>query len=322
MRLTATRLSFTLAALGFLGGCAGSASPQSIAPSGPNLSIAPPPFRANHYGEDWIISAQPYGDAVNLYKQSGAKLKFQAKLTWGISLPRGLAAATNGYWYVSNAGHSNVLLYRVQKYSVPQYPSETLVDDGQLPDGVAATLDRNLVAVSNLSTTGSGGGSVSVYLNRQTEPSRVLTYGSHQLQGQGVAVDAQGNCFWSFNDANPNSGSIVEFAGCNGGGSVVVSGISRVRGIAIDDDDNLYYADEADGVHRCIKTSKCSLWASNATYGFGGPEDISIDGKGKTLWLADATGYLWAIGLNRERCEGKGTGELCVHRYRVIGTHP
>jgi hypothetical protein len=301
--------------------------PSQAAATAPTLSDSPIVPGANHYGNDsFIITAQLYGNDASVYQRKGFTLTYKTAIMYGISAPQGTATTPNDYWYLSNGGHNNVLVYKIKKGSIPQYPINTLDDHGALPVNVAATASRNLVAVSNGTTNGSGAGSVSVYLNRQTEPTRTLTYGSDQLQGEGVAIDHQGNCFWSFQDPNTNSGSVVEFAGCNGGGSVVVSGLTKAGGIAFDQSGDLYYVDQAYGVYQCAKTANCILFASNTSYGFGLPNNLNFDQKDKSLWLADASGYFWAIQLNggghcKGNNKGKGSG-LCVYQYTSVDGNP
>ena len=274
--------------------------------------------QANHYGNDaFIVSAQLYGNDATVYARSGYTLKYQQTLVNDISAPQGDFATQNDYLYLSNSGRSNILVYKIRnKKPFPQYPTNTLDDYGQIPVNVSATPSRNLVAVSNYAALTGGAGSVSVYLNRDSEPSRVLTYGTDQLQGEGIAIDHQGNCFWSFNDPNTNGGSIVEFAGCNGSGSVVQPGLTKAEGVVFDQSGNMYYVDQTQGVFKCVKTSSCYLWAPNATYGFGLPTNINFDYKAKALWLADATGYIWSIELKGGKCtEPKKHGGLCVRQY-------
>lgn len=291
--------------LALLGGCGGGSAVPSQSPAGTletlTQSVTMMPS-ANHYGEDLMFSAQPYGDDIGVYKRSGFTLTPLTTISYGVSGPQGSVATVNGFVYVSNGGHSNVLVYRVKKKKIPKVPIETLDDYGQDPVNVAATPNRNLVAVSNGMTVTGGAGSVSVYLSRQSEPYRVLTYGSDQLQGEGAAIDHQGNCFWSFNDPNTQSGSIVEFTGCSGNGTVIVSGIPSTGGIAFDQSDDLYYINQiskgslADGVYACLKLSNCGPFVTGSKY-FTQPTNMNFDYKGKALWVADAAGYIDAIDL-------------------------
>ncbi len=324
------RLSFLLPALALLGGCGGgSAVPSQVAATAPTLSDAPIMPGANHYGNDsFIITAQLYGNDASIYQRKGYTLTHKGTLNKDVSAPQGTATTPNDYLFLTNTGHSNVLVYKIKKGSIPQYPSNTLDDYGELPDNVSATADRNLVAVSNYSTTTGGPGSVSVYLNRQSEPARVLTYGNDTIQGQGIAIDHQGNCFWSFQDPNTNSGSIVEFAGCNMPGTVIVSGLKQAEGVALDQSGDLYYVDQAYGVYQCTKTASCVLFAANGPsgYGFGLPNNLNFDQKDKALWLSDASGYFWAIVLQgnphcKSNDKGKGSG-LCVYQYQSVDGNP
>jgi hypothetical protein len=312
------RLLYLLPALALLGGCGGGSAVPSQAPvTGPGLSEAPIMPQANHYGNDaFIVTAQLYGNDASVYTRSGFNLTLKQTLTQDISAPQGAVTTPNNFLYITNGGHSNVLVYKVKGKTFPQYPTNTLDDYGQMPVNVSATADRNLVAVSNYSTTSGGAGSVSIYLKRQSEPTRVLTYGTDTLQGEGVAIDHQGNCFWSYNDPNTNGGSIVEFTGCNGYGSVIVSGLTNAQGIVFDQSGDLYYVDQAFGIYKCVKTSNCVLWAANGPsgYGFGLPTNINFDYKAKALWLADASGYIWAISIKGHCGHGK-SGGLCVYQY-------
>lgn len=314
------RLSYLLPALALLSGCGGgSAVPTSSRAAA--LATAPVLPNAQHYGNDsFVITAQLYGNDATVYKRKGFTLTYDTTISYNISAPEGTVTTPNGYWYLTNSGHSNVLVFKIKKGHIPQYPLDTLDDYGQVPVDVSATSDRNLVAVSNQMTTGSGAGSVSIYLNRQSEPSRVLTYGTDSLQGEGIAIDHQGNCFWSFNDPNTNGGSIVEFAGCNGSGTQIRSGMTSAGGVTFDQSGNMYYVDQAKGVYQCVKTSNCKLWAANGTlgYGFVQPNFINFDFKSKDLWLSDAAGYMWAISL-KGKCN---RGSLCVYKYQSLDGDP
>lgn len=317
------RFSYFLPALVLLSGCGGGSSvPSPFSATAPGFSDAPIAPQASHYGNDsFIITAQLYGNDATIYKRKGFTLTPVATIKYDISFPEGTVTTPNGYWYLTNSGHSNVLVYQVKKNHYPQYPLDTLDDYGEVPVDVSATPDRNLVAVSNQATTSGGSGSVSIYLNRQSEPSRMLTYGSDTLQGEGVAIDHQGNCFWSFNDPNTNSGSIVEFAGCNGTGSLVYSDITNAGGVAFDQSGNMYFVDQAQGVYQCVKTSSCHPWASNQQYGFGQPNFINFDQKSKDLWLSDSSGYIWAISLKGQCGHGKYK-HLCVYQSPSVDGDP
>lgn len=332
---TIVRYLLACVALALASGCGGgSAVPQSPLTLSQTLTSSPPVMlpNANHYGEDFMFTAQLYGNDITVYKRVGFTLQKVGLLSQSVSAPQGSMATQNGYLYVSNGGDANILVYKDQgkKGQIPEQPLE---DYGQFPNNVALTPDRNLVAVSNEHSSPSGRGSVSIYLNRQTEPTRLLTYGTDQLQGEGVAIDHQGNCFWSFNDPNTNSGSVVEFSGCAGYGSVIVSSIPKAGGIVFDQSGDLYYIDQTKGVYQCQKTSMCTLFFANGT-GYKGPVDpvnLNFDYKQKGLWIADAAGYIWAVDLQGHgKCKhpgqavkgGKGGKSLCVYRFSSVDGDP
>ncbi len=137
-----------------------------------------------------------------------------------------------------------------------------------------------------------------MYLNGQTEPSRTLTYGTDPIQGEGIAIDSRGNCYWSFNDPVQLSGSIVVFAGCKGSGTLYKSGILRAGGLAFDRSGNLYYVDQLLGIFKCQSPSSCSLFTLVGIGGLILPANINFDSsQPQNLWVADAAGYIDAINL-------------------------
>jgi DNA-binding beta-propeller fold protein YncE len=277
--------------------------------------VTPPTLAApdaHFYGYDWMYSSQPSGNDVSVYKRkrNGFTLKRSENLTSGFSTPMGMVTTPDGRWYIANSGDSNVLVYRTTRTG-PNGPKATLRDDGEVPVNVAVTPSRELVAVSNGSTTGSGAGSVSVYLDQQKKPSRTLTYGSDPIQGEGIAIDSNGNCYWSFNDPNTMTGSIVEFAGCNGSGTLVKSGILRAGGMAFDQSGNLYYVDQLAGIFKCSGPVACNPFTPIG--GSGGlvlPTNINFDNSSpQNLWVADAGGYIEAVNVNG----------LVVYTLKTIG---
>ncbi len=250
------------------------------------------------YGNDWLYSSQPSGNDVVVYrrKRNGTLKPFET-LTSGFATPMGMVSIHDGRWYIANSGASNVLVYRTTRKG-PKGPVATLGDYGEVPVNVDATPNQRLVAVSNGSTTGGHAGSVSVYINRQSEPSRVLTYGSDPLQGEGIAINSNGNCYWSFNDPKRLTGSIVEFAGCDGSGTLVKSGILLAGGLAFDRNGNLYYVDQLLGIFKCHGTSSCKIFTPIVLGGLILPANINFDNaKDQTLWVTDAAGYIDAVNL-------------------------
>ena len=281
----------TLAITFALGACAQALVPAPPFPA-PSQTVLEP--SVHFYGNDSMFASQPSTNAIAVYgrKANGLTLKLEETLTYGLSAPMGMVTTADRWLYVVNSGYSNVLVYRTPRKG-PKGPVATLDDHGQVPVNVAVTPNRRLVAVSNASTSSGGAGSVSVYLNREAEPSRVLSYGSDPVQGEGIAIDSDGNCYWSFNDPTKLTGSIVKFTDCGGRGALFESGILDVGGMAFDQNGNLYYVDQLLGIYKCTGAS-CGLWLSVG--GLGGlilPKNINFDNSSpQNLWIADAGGYI------------------------------
>ncbi len=279
-----------LLTVSLLYGCAGGAAPSIPSNAVDLTSLSHPQPNTLMFGK-WMYLAQLYGEDLIVYRRKGFTLKYVETLKQGVSSPQGTIATVDGWWYVANGGNSNVLVYRSRDRGPEREPRMTLNDPGQFPANVYVTSDRRLVAVSNASTSSGGAGSVSVYLDRQRNPARTLTYGNDPLQGTGVGIDHQGNCYWAFNDPNGSKGSIVEFSSCRGSGTIIQTGLANAQGITFDQDGNLYYIDRAVGIYKCKKTSHCSLFST----GFDLPVNLNFDHKHKLLWVADAGGYVDAV---------------------------
>ncbi len=254
------------------------------------------PGAGGNYGR-WVYSAQLYGHDLKIYEQNGSSLTYFEEFT-GLDAPAGTQSTTSGWWYVTESGASKVDIYK-SKRSGPVGPFPPLIDYGQIPINVAVLPNRRLVAVSNQKSTASGPGSVSVYLNRQTDPSRTLTYGGSSAVGMGIAITHGGDCYWSFNENASGPGTIVKFTGCNGNGTPVITNIAQVGGIVFDQSDNLYYIDQTYGIYKCKKTSNCTQFLNIPGWQ---PVNMNFDFKAKDLWVADAAGYIVEItGLNKKK---------------------
>jgi DNA-binding beta-propeller fold protein YncE len=256
-----------------------------------------------HFYNGYMYSSQPADNEVVVYKRqrNGFTLTPYETLTAGFAAPMGMVTTPDGHWYIANSGDSNIPIYRSTSTG-PQKTKATLSDNGEVPVNVDATPNRLLVAVSNGSTTGGGAGSVSVYVNLQDRPSRVLTYGNDPIQGEGIAIDSSGNCYWSFNDPKTLTGSIVEFAGCNGSGTLFRQGILKAGGLAFDRSGNLYYVDQLLGIIKC-QGSSCSTYMPILLGGLVIPTNINFDNESpQNLWVADAAGYIDAVDCKSALC--------------------
>ncbi len=250
------------------------------------------------YGNDLLYSARPSSNDVVVYqrKNDGLTLTPYETLTSGFSAPMGTVATPSDLWYVANSGDSNILVYNTTRTG-PKSLEATLSDEHEVPVNVAVNPTRQIVAVSNGSNMGSGAGSLSIYLNGADNPSRTLSYRSDPIQGEGVAIDPSGNCYWSFNDSKTLTGSIVKFAGCNGGGTLLQSLIFKAGGMAFDKSGNLYYVDQLAGIYKCEGSSSCKIFTPlGGIAGLVIPTNINFDNSSpQNLWVADAGGYIDAV---------------------------
>jgi hypothetical protein len=92
----------------------------------------------------------------------------------------------------------------------------------------------------------------------------------------------------------------VKFASCNGSGDVVVSGIPNVGGLALDQNDTLFYINSVTsgsvlaGIYKCSGSS-CSAFSTNQTLKksvYVQPTNMNFDYHGKNLWVADPSANL------------------------------
>jgi DNA-binding beta-propeller fold protein YncE len=287
-------LSVTIAVA--VAGCSQSASVPGAFNAAPQPGIGP---QAHFYGNDWVAESQPSNDEVVVYKRNEkkGKLKYFTTLSSGLSNPAGMVTTPKGQMYVANSNDSNVPVYRLTSKG-PKGPIATLSDAGEIPTSVAASPNRELVAVSNQSTTTGGAASVSVYLNRQTTPDHHLTYGKDPLQGEGIAIDSNGNCYWSFNDPYKLSGSIVEYDKCTGAGVRYASGILDVGGVAVDNSGNVYFVDQLLGIWKCTAPNACGLFLQAGLGGLLLPRNINFDNsQPQDMWVSDAAGFIDAVNL-------------------------
>ena len=227
--------------------------------------------------KSFVYACAPTPNTCNVYETTGVLVR-TLTISNGLSEPAGTMATPMGLWYIANAGASNILVYSKGGATL----IDTLSDPGEIPGDVA--IFKKTVAASNEYSTGSAAGSVSVYKKGATSPSYMLT-ASGAVQGIGVAFDAKGNCFWSYNTSASSAGRIVEFAGCKAHASPIDIGVSLTQagGMAFDSADNLWFTDPGAGLYQCTGISSCTLVAS----GFGFPLGINFNKASTTLYLAD-----------------------------------
>jgi len=206
-------------------------------------------------------------------------LTFLESITSGISAPQGTVATIGGQWYVTNSGTSTVLVFQYTGSSFPLI--KTLEDSGQVPGDVDTNEKQSLVAVSNIGGSTSNPATISLYAHGSTKPTGTL-HASDAVTGVGVALDAKGNCFWSYETAS--AAKMVEFVKCAGSPTAVTVPLTSPGGIAFDGFNNLYYSDPAAGrVYRCKGVTTCTPF----TQLFADAIFINFDQGWKHLWIAD-----------------------------------
>lgn len=235
-----------------------------------------PPPECGKYGACSVVAC--FGTICIAYATDGS---VQAELLSGIAYAQGIAADARGELYIADSGKAAVFKY------APLFKSllATYEDYDQVPLDVAVDAKRNLLAVSNASTTSGGGGSVSVYAHGSLTPTATLEDPKAPgAQGFAIAIDGKGDCFWSLHDPSSGLSRIDEFAGCAGSPRKIVSGTDSLAGMALDKTNDLFYVDDtARAIFRCKGTAHCSVLAMY----FSKPLIVNFDRQGRFIWLDD-----------------------------------
>jgi hypothetical protein len=141
-------------------------------------------------------------ETVDILTYAGA----QVHQITGLSEPQGLCSDQSTVW-VANTGDSNLI-----RYSATGAQLATLADTGQYP--VGCSVDRaGDVAASNIISTSSGPGSVSIWPNGSRSPANYAVPGMTRVYF--IAYDPNGDLFVG----GTNGGSTTSFAELLKGGS-------------------------------------------------------------------------------------------------------
>ncbi len=264
-------------------------APSILAPSVANRLHAvsgPVPGVRTHpdASRAYIYTCNYYGSDCRVYDfKSHALVNTLTATSDGLSNPQGTSVnwtPARRTWLIANTGASNVLAYSPggaqQLYAIG--------DGGQYPVDVTAGFKSDTVYVSNIYSTSFTAGSLGVCnlsgsCSALTDP--------NAFQGIGVAIDGNGNCYWSYND-NSGVGQIDEFAGCSGNPVNLGITLGFAGGLATDEANNLYYVDQLAGVYKCTGTTNCALLAG----GFGAAGMINFTHRYRCLLVADTSGFV------------------------------
>jgi hypothetical protein len=262
------------------------ARPDVVAPEG---QMAVHPFvhvAAVEAATKKIFVSDAVNNVVNIYNASGKQI---AQLT-GFSEPQGLATDAKGNLYVADTVNSRIQVYAPPYTKTPK----TLSDPGQYPAGVSAFNNGQFVAVSNIISTSSGPGSVTIYKNGKAGPT---ISNSSFARVYFLAFDKTGNLYV---DGSNSSGGVEvgEIANATKGGKKLVTltykntiefpgGVEVTTGGKIAIDDQLSF-----DVYSYNPPKKGSLGSPVATTpltGSGDPVTFAFTQTNKDLWTADAS---------------------------------
>jgi hypothetical protein len=227
-------------------------------------------------------------DFVSIFNPKGKQL---AQIT-GLVNPQALAIDAKGNLYVANTGGSEILVYAPPYKKAPK----TISDSGQYPVGISVLNNGEFIAVSNIFTTSSGPGSVTLYKNgKQTANVTSSTFAKAYFCG----FDANGNLYVDGLDSNasPVVGEIVKATK----GGKTISNLTTGNTIVFPGDINvtakgeIAIGDQGNGAGSSVYTYKApkkgSLGtpvATTALTGTGDDVTFALTSTDKDLWIADA----------------------------------
>ena len=269
----------------------------------------------------WVLYCARANNDCNVLSPLGT-LTSTLNASSGLSEPQGNATGLiTGYWYIANTGGSDVPYYKTNGSGSPfavagtvalpnpvpdpnQYPGDVAVDE--TGDSFGLLTDTKL-AVSNISTTSSGPGSLTVFTTSGSSYSTSSLGDKQAIEGVGVAFDLRGDCFWSFNQAaSEGPGLIDEFKSCKGKPRRLKSiKTGFAGGLAFDNNGDLWYTDQLAGtIYECTQPTKpdpdCSQVFTGTT--FGDPAGINFDADSANLYVADATGSIDQCPVGQSEC--------------------
>jgi len=232
-----------------------------------------------------------YANACGIYELGGALVGAIGNLNG----PQGVDVDTYGYVYVANTYANSgqggqVLIYAPGGTSL----LTTLSDPGQLP--ALAKVYRRVLAVSDFYSTTFGPGKLAVYKlpSRTGSPDYYLNDAA-AFEGESVAFDAEGNCYWSYNTAfGAGPGHIDKFRACARGARPVSLGITTqfAGGVAFDSSGNLWYTDQLAGTVNVCPSGGGACFEELG--GFGDPVTLSWDGV-NNMYVMDATAGIYQV---------------------------
>src|SRR3984957_8528631 len=188
--------------------------------------------------------------------------------------PSALVSDPQGYVYVSDAIANQVAIYSPgMKRRIATRTRVSVGFDMAVHAGTIAVGGGNTITVL------AAGAKAPYYLS---DPDA--------MQGNGLAFDSRGNCYWSVT-LNDGKGTVRvdEFTGCAGAAQHLTIPGSPLW-LAFDGSDDLYYVDfaidKSSGIYRCARFSNCKLAFGRGTES----RAIRFDRGWQHLYVADLGG--------------------------------
>jgi hypothetical protein len=298
-----------LATLADCSGVAGPAAESSLtaaagsprSPAGPSIVRRATAVAASDGVRDLFVSDYENDDVLVFDAQTGRMIR---KLT-GFLHPAGITTDRDGNLYVADSGDAEVKIY------APPYanaPTTTIADAGEVPVDVAVSSYG--FAVTNLSTTSQGRGSIMIFAPNATTPCVVAVYASpgnmqHFQTFQYAAYDSRDNLYVDgTNGAGVTSVGVVRGASCNSAQNFkeikylrLPKKLGAPGGIAVDKADSIVIADPVNrdiDVYPAFETAAdaAASLGTPTTIPLGGsarPEGVALDSTAATLYAADET---------------------------------
>jgi hypothetical protein len=252
------------------------------------MSLLPP---ADTSVDRYVYGCLFYANACGVY-ESGGTLVGSIN---GLTGPQGVDVDSYGYAYVTNTYANSgqggqVLIYTPGGSTL----LTTLSDPGQLP--ALAKLYKRTLAVSDFYSSSFGPGKLAVYKlpSRSGSPDYYVSDPA-AYEGESVAFDSAGNCYWSYNTAYQSGpGHIDKFRNCARGARPVGMGITTqyAGGVAFDGSDNLWYTDQLAGTVNVCPAGGGACFVELS--GFSDPVTLSWDGV-NNMYVMDADSGIYQI---------------------------
>jgi hypothetical protein len=232
-----------------------------------------------------FYNAPPYQQADGCEVWSGSGYGMQHGLAKTMyphtANPQGDAITADGTLLIADTSNSAIDSMRHANHGAPKDLSVCVSEPGEWPAFVDATKGAALIAISNIHTTTTGNGSLAVAKGCGSTAIVLKNFDAHAVQGIGVAINRDGDCFWTYNDYTVGgAGYVARYAKCKGTGKRLPqyglygnTHMGFAGGIAFDKQNNMYLNDQTHGIWECPVSSKYYSCSELVYTGISGVED-------------------------------------------------